>query len=50
MKKTIKYWAFSVAVFALVFTACEKENVEDEANNFYEDVTINMNELGDRVL
>ncbi len=50
MKKTIKYWAFAVSVFALVFTACEKDNVEDEATNFYEDVTINMNQLGDRTL
>ncbi|WP_400077160.1 M57 family metalloprotease [Winogradskyella sp. R77965] len=50
MKKTIKYWALALSVFALIFTACEKENVEDEVSNFEEDVTINMNELGDRTL
>ncbi|WP_299119170.1 M57 family metalloprotease [uncultured Winogradskyella sp.] len=50
MKVTIKYWAFALSVFALIFTACEKENVEDEIANFEEDVTINMNQLGNRVL
>jgi len=50
MKKTIKYWAFAVSIFALVFTACEKDNIEDETTSFFEDVIINMNQLEGRTL
>jgi len=50
MKKTIKYWVLTLSVFALIFTACDKDNVEDDPSNFQEDVIINMNELGDRTL
>jgi hypothetical protein len=50
MKKIIKFCALSLSVFALVFTACEKENVSDDLSNLSEDITINMNELGNRTL
>ena len=50
MKKTIKYWVLTLTVFAFIFTACEKENAEDEVSNFEEEIIINMNELGNRTL
>lgn len=50
MKKIIKYWAFALSVFALVFTACEKENVTDDVSNLEEDIIINMNRLENRLL
>ena len=50
MKKIIKYWAFALSVFALVFTACEKENVTDEVSNLDEEIFINMNSLENRTL
>ena len=50
MKKIIKYWAFALSVFALVFTACEKENVIDDVSNLDENIIINMNRLEDRSL
>jgi hypothetical protein len=50
MKKIIKYWAFALSVFALVFTACEKENITDDVSNLDEDITINMNRLDNRSL
>lgn len=48
MKKIIKFWTLTFSVCALVFTACEKDNITDENSNLSEDVTINMNELGNR--
>jgi hypothetical protein len=48
MKKIIKYWALTLSVFALVFTACEKDNISDDVSNLGEDVIINMNKLGNR--
>ncbi len=50
MKKIIKFCTLSLSVFALVFTACEKDNVPDDPSNLSEDITINMNELGNRTL
>lgn len=50
MKKIIKFWTLTFSVCALVFTACEKDNVTDDVSNLNEDVIINMNELGNRTL
>ncbi|MBC3844979.1 peptidase M10 [Winogradskyella echinorum] len=50
MKNTIKYWAFALSIFGLMFTACEKDNVQDETLSLEEEVIINMNELGSRTL
>jgi hypothetical protein len=50
MKKIIKYRVFALSVFALVFTACEKENVTDDVSNLDEDIIINMNRLENRLL
>lgn len=48
MKKIIKFWALALSVFALVFTACEKENITDDVSNLDEDIIINMNNLENR--
>ena len=48
MKKTIKYFALALSVFALVFTACEKDQIEDENISNTDEAIINMNLLGDR--
>ncbi|EDP71645.1 protease B [Flavobacteriales bacterium ALC-1] len=50
MKNTIKQWAFALSAFALIFTACQKDNLENETSSFDEIVTINMNELGNKTL
>ena len=50
MKKIIKFWAIALPVFALVFTACQKEDGVDDISNSIEDVVINMNDLGNRSL
>lgn len=50
MKKTIKYWVFTISIFALVFTACQKDEVDDNDSNLEEDVIINMNNLDNRTL
>lgn len=48
MKKIIKYLAFSLVSLTFLFTSCEKENVSQEDSALFEDVVINMNELGNR--
>ncbi|WP_370103809.1 M57 family metalloprotease, partial [Winogradskyella sp.] len=50
MKKPLKYLAFAISVFALVFTACEKDESIDDTSNFQEDMIINMNDLNNRTL
>ena len=50
MKKIIKFWALAFSVFAILFTACQKEDVTDDMSNSVDDITINMNELGNRTL
>jgi hypothetical protein len=50
MKKIIKFWTLTFSVCALVFTACEKDNVIDDVSNLNEEIIINMNELGNRTL
>ncbi|WP_422105611.1 M57 family metalloprotease [Winogradskyella sp.] len=48
MKRIIKYWAFALSVFALVITACQKDEVNNEVANVEEDAIINTNKIGDR--
>ncbi|WP_179345576.1 M57 family metalloprotease [Winogradskyella ursingii] len=50
MKKIIKYFAFAIPVFALLFTACEKEEAIEDVSNFSEEIIINMNQLENRTL
>lgn len=50
MKRTIKYWAFAISIFALVLTACQKDEVNDNVSNLVADIIINMNNLDNRTL
>ncbi|MFP4846640.1 M57 family metalloprotease [Winogradskyella sp. PE311] len=50
MKKIIKIWAVSLAAFALVFTACQKDTVDEDSLNQNDDIIINMNKLGSRTV
>lgn len=50
MKKTIKYWIFTVSVFALALTACQKDEVDNNTSSFDEDIIINMNNLDNRTI
>lgn len=51
MKNSLKYLTLAISVFALVFTACEKdENIDDSTSDFQEDIIINMNNLENRTL
>ena len=47
MKRIIKYWALSISVFALVFTACQKDEVTEDITTS-EEIIINMNNLENR--
>lgn len=50
MKKTIRYWAFATSIFALILTACQKDEVDENLLNEYDDIIINMNNLENRTL
>lgn len=50
MKKTIGYWAFATSIFALILTACQKDEVDDNLLSEYDDIIINMNNLENRTL
>lgn len=49
MKRIIKYWALAISAFALVFTACQKDEVSEDITNS-DDIIINMNNLENRTL
>ena len=48
--KNIKRIAILVVFGIFTFTACQKETIEADVSNLYEDIVINMNDLGDRTL
>ena len=50
MKQITKYLVFTIALFTLVFTACQKEDVNNELENSIDEIIINMNKLDNRTL